>query len=139
MTTATLPRSVQAALERLDSWKDDVMRDANNAAILEEVAAALAEDMHAYVDALTGPKLTIYVRHLRDVVPVLRELAQRGMHTQKDKPYEDSNYDGTREYTLVSKSCDMIAKLIVGLHEGAACKRVQVGVIERPVYELQCE
>lgn len=78
--------------------------------------------------------IQLYVAKFDDVVPVIRDLAKLGYHTNKESPYEDFHEIERRTYNL-----GPIRVMAFLRHEGATCRRVQVGVKEEPVYEFVCD
>ena len=80
------------------------------------------------------------VTTIRDVVPLLRELAKEGLHTDKKDNHKDHNFldvIGTREYNL-GPQCRLYAVVFSGAKE-ASCRMQKVGEKTVPVYEMVCD
>lgn len=94
-----------------------------------------------------------------DILPVFRELATRGWHTDKSQPFDDCHELDRRTYHLCEsgefpETRDPVTgeicrpswrnkhrlRLMCFLpSDGAKCHKVQVGTKQEPVYEFVCE
>ncbi len=143
MTTENDPiRKYQSELEKL---KDSAERLRPLVRSCED--AILRADVNASV-SVTGrdncPKIFIMFmcRTLDEVVPLLRELAKEGLHTDKSKTHEDRNLldvIAMREYNLGPQV--KLAAIIFDEKDGdgPSCRMEQVSVKEVPVYEMKCD
>lgn len=149
-------KAIADELARLEAMRAETMKLLTVAEVADEVAKTLPEmDLNVSVTRWQFRPPFINLRSkdvdsFKDVVPVLRELAARGWHTDKDKPFSDYHELGRRTYHLIQKDSpvnrhwdgesDCLLRLMVFLKsEGATCRKVQVGTKEEPVYEFQCD
>lgn len=87
--------------------------------------------------------IVIFCERLEETVPLLRELAKEGLHTDKRESHTDRNLFnaiGMREYNL-GPDLKVCAMLMGGNRDGngKACRMVQTGVKEVPIYEVKCD
>ena len=86
--------------------------------------------------------ITIMPKNLDELIPLFRELAKEGLHTNKRKPFTDHSFEGIlgmREYDLGDVT---INALIFNPSEEEAegrCRLVQTGTKEVPVFEMKCD
>lgn len=107
-----------------------------------EVSHALAEKhgcMSVEVSDVGKSKIRINVSAdtFDEVLPLLRDFAINGWHTNKDDPYWDCHESNLRAYNLFDQAGTEI-EVWVRL-TGSGCKRVKVGEEVKPVYEFRCE
>lgn len=91
-----------------------------------------------------NPKVNImfFCKTLNEVIPLLRELAKEGLHTNKSKTHQDrSLFDviSLREYDLGPQVTLMAMLSGVKDGDGPTCRMEQVGVEEVPIYEMKCD
>lgn len=137
--TETLPKCIQDELTKLDEKRAKVltMTEAVQAAdrILEEHRISKEDRVGVGVDygQLQGVFLFLYVKHWREVVPVLRALADAGFRQSKEP--EDYFELHARTWTCG----DIILRAFLPWDNSGACRRVKVGEKTEPVYEWQCD
>lgn len=88
------------------------------------------------------PKVEIMLicSRLEETVPLFREMAKEGFHTDKKDTHKDHNlFDviAMREYNF-GPDVSVIATVVPGDGVGSSCRMEQVGVKEVPVYEMKC-
>lgn len=84
--------------------------------------------------------IMVVCQKLDEVIPLLRELAKEGLHTDKDDTHTDTSLFevfAIREYNL-GRQCKLTAFLNTE-KSGPGCRMVQTGVKEVPEYEIVCD
>jgi hypothetical protein len=131
------------ALAKLDAERAELVKLNGHAVVAAEVAQAFA-DRFTYVRpyVCTGARdvwIEILATDVGDIVAVRRWLATRGYHLRAYNTYED---EGRETHSLAWGETGV--GIVLTVHyprgdSGAACRYVQVGVKEVPVYKLECD
>jgi len=163
MASKSVPPAIQAKFDELDALR-----------IKAELLSDVARMAHAVADLFPQfePKVSVtqwacrepfiaimvYVKSFDELIPLFRDLASRGWHTDKDKPPEDYHEIERRTYALICSGENTstinpatgerthnewyayrLRVMAFPTKDGAICKRVQVGTKTEPVYEWKCE
>jgi len=105
--------------------------------LCQEAVKAAGEDQPILIrDEHGNPHIRIVcmIDNLKEIVPLIRELAKRGIRSEKR--FEDKEFLGDmaiREYKVHS---DITVMCFLS---GKQCRRVQVGTKEVPIYETRCD
>jgi hypothetical protein len=88
-------------------------------------------------------EIMAFCKRLDESIPLFRELAKEGLHTDKNATHKDHNlFDvmAMRDYSL---GPDVSVKILLSTsskdEDGPSCRMEQVGVKEVPVYEMRCD
>jgi len=87
-------------------------------------------------------EVMLIVGQLKESLPLFRELAKKGFHTNKENPYEDDNLFEIfpmRRYDLGPVGVIVVISPPKDENDGKSCRMVQTGVQEVPIYEIQCD
>jgi hypothetical protein len=157
-----LPQAIQKQLDRLDEERNQVLALLDIARMAHAVADVFP-DMGFSVSIAKWhfkPFVTMMVDVVKfdDLIPVLRDLASRGWHTDKGQPFSDYLELERRTYNLLGpgESAEVVDTvsgerkynewyehklriMAFPRKDGALCKRVRVGTKEEPVFKFVCE
>jgi hypothetical protein len=142
---ADIPPSIERKLEALDKERAEVLALVDVAQMAHAIADLFPDLLPnvALIKWVVDPlfvSLWLHVGKFDEALPVMRDLASRGWHTDKANPYEDYHELDRRTYNLRRSdegACRL--RVMVFLKSDAVCKRVQVGTKVEPVYEFVCE
>lgn len=143
-----VPECIRNELEKLAAYRERLLALASIALTAEKVCELHPASRVTVTDYVSQPCIGIScdVESLQDAVPILRTLAQLGWHTDKTRPIEDYPEHNLRVFNLVQDG-EVVSqwdhhRLTLRLwlrSDSTACKKVQVGVEEKPVYKFVCE
>lgn len=127
---AAMSQRAEALRPIVKSCEEAIQRSECKAA---HISVKTANGMFVKVNIMAMPN------KLEDLVPLFRELAKEGIHTNKREPYKDHNYMGLfgmREYDCG----DVIVSAVIMPKDEKddGCRMVQTGVKEVPVFEMVC-
>lgn len=156
------PKAIADELQTLDDRRAQVLSLSDVAALAEQVAAVFPQfEFRVSITKWTcdPPFVCMMCDVIRfdDLIPVFRDLATRGWHTDKTEPFSDYHEIDRRTYNLLQPGEDMAVDTVSGASvrrqyfahrlrlmvfprkDGAVCRKVEVGKKEVPVYEFVCE
>lgn len=132
-----IPDCLRRALEDHDAQRKRLMTLIPAIRVAEEILARhrISEDdnVSILINIAVSVDITMHVNHWRDVVPILRDLAECG-YRQRTEPgsYFDENM-----------RCWYCGRIMVFAYlasgETALCRKVQVGTEEVPIYKWECD
>ncbi len=122
-----------------------VVLQANGLARTADEVAEKFKDRFSYIrawmtEADVAVWITIHASAMADVIALRRWLAERGYRLEARNEYPEEHRE-THTLTLDG----MTTPLVLNVHfpsagtPGAACRYVQVGVVHKPVFKLQCD
>lgn len=134
------PDVIETALNEMQILRMKVFDLIEAARVAEKIGDEFKETIRNFrlsygVDMirLQGILVQIDVNDMKEVIPILKYLAKNG-YPKKGEP---EDYPEIRRRTWDCGQIKVSAFLPWG--EKSKCKYVKVGVVENPVYELQCE
>jgi hypothetical protein len=157
--------AITKELERLDKQRVEALALDSVAEIAHAVAAIfpnLKFDVGITRWTADPPFVNLcahQVAAFNELLPVFRELAQRGWHTDKCQPFDDYHELDRRTYNLCEpgefpetkdpvtgalcppfwRSKHRLRLMAFLVADGAKCRKVQTGTKQEPVYEFVCE
>jgi len=127
-------RNMKTRIKSMETWADTV-------AMWQEMVAEHHTDINGLCmqvsggaqSFIPGVQLTIQVKNISEIAPILRELAKRGHH----KPML-LNLESSQSLCYRYPGFDLDLCFYGDDSDSSACRYVQTGVTEEPVYELRC-
>jgi len=136
-------REFQSKVQRLNQLAEElrpIVRSCEDAILRAESKATI--DIQQITPVSLKVRIMLVCKHLKEPLPLLRELAKEGIHTDKIHTHEDYKVLDVlpmREYNLGKFVVLDVVLLSPTDEEGQRCRVEQVGVKEVPVYEMKCD
>lgn len=162
MSETTIPKAIQVDLDALDKRKAETLKLADVAAVGHAVADVFpALGIEVSIVRWTGEPPFVFLRldvaSFEELLPIFRDLASRGWHTNKKEPFSDYHELDRRTYNLAQDGETVCIDPVTGAKtdiqffyarlrlmvfvrkENAKCHKVQTGTKTEPVYEWVCD
>lgn len=142
MSTATLPEAIQKELDRLETYRQQVIQLEPILLAAQRVAAStdLRPNIRILERGAPYINMEVWVDTFKQTVPLLREFAKDGLHLSEHPRHIDCPETNTRMYFLCMEGETYHTshlRLDAALTGNGTCYRRQCGT--QPVYEIVCD